>query len=471
MTGKKLELSPQKIKQQAKAITDQAIERARRSNKLIHNGGKDAWSLFNDSAQGSGLHHRKMNADDANKIASNLYCYLEENWPVILQKCGSKSKLCEQAFPGAINSKELYRLTLPPGGNSVKRSIRRDTYRFVQLIQAISRLLEINVGVLAWQLLRGTSFQQLLPSQGDRWVDIAKIQAMLQTMVDKIDHEFGLYQLYERTAQLKCSGIEHGAQDAWPLSGLDWYNLATDDEEEINQYRRARQIAKDPSQAYYRRNEVFGHRRDEESQPAWWIYGFETGALQDDSFFYVPHAPLGYVAIWNLPDRAKDPTAYDIAVAREVGYAQESVYCQPVDGWDEQTKSPDGQTVSSLKTEPLQYYMWLLIYPHPQGGRLVPVLYQAGEEGGAYLLPIGIEALDMLHDVVWVSETEQMSLYQRIEQLFMDTGEDGLNPLERALRRTASWLEHNPILKRAKLAEENARRLDQIYRTTMNPDR
>lgn len=461
-------------KGQPKTITNQAIERARRSTQAVQQSGKDAWSLFKASEKIAGLHRKSMNANDANKLAANLHCYLEKEWPTILQKCGTKSALCELAFGGAASTKELYRLTLPPGGDSVKRSIRRNAHRFVQLIEALSMVLEISVGVLAWKLLRGTSFQQLIPSSGDRWDDIAKIQQTLQAIVDKVDHDFGLYQLYERTAQLKCTELEHGGQDAWPLWGLDYYDLATGDEEELQQYRQARQIAKDPSQAYYRRNEVFGHRRDEESQPSWWIYGFETGALQDCSFFYVPHTPLGYASIWNLPDRAKDPVGYDIAVEREVASfrvrgnnGQESVYCQPVDGWDEQTKSPKGQTGSSLETGPLQYYMWLLIYPHPQGGRLVPTLYQAGEDGGAYLLPIGIETLDMLHDVVWVSETEQMPLYQRIEQQVLAIGEDGMNPLERGLRRTASWLEHNPVLKRARLAEDNAKRLDQIYRATM----
>jgi hypothetical protein len=72
--------------------------------------------------------------------------------------------------------------------------------------------------------------------------------------------------------------------------------------DEIEAYRVERIAASDLSQAFYRRNEHFGRRY----WPGWWLFGFETGALQDDEFFHVPHAPLGHVLRWDLPDRRKD---------------------------------------------------------------------------------------------------------------------------------------------------------------------
>lgn len=456
-------------KQNAEEITKQAVERARSTNKALRDKGADVWSLFRSVASNIGHEPRKMSADDANMIARNFYDYLDKKWPEILQKCGTKALLCDLAFTGARDSKELYRLTLPPGSDPVKRSIRRDAYYFVKMFEAIASLLDVSAGILALEMLRGTSFESLLPSKAERWNDMAKMQVMLQRIVDDIDKEFGLYQLYQRTAQLKCTGLMNCKTDAWPLWDLGLYLPYTDDESEIEKYRLARQAAIDPSQAYYRRNEVFGTRRDVESQPSWWVYGFDSNVYQGDLFFYVPHAPLGYVAIWDLPDRAKDAAAYEIAVAREVAKLRDPILgyvdCEPVDGWSEDSKFPYGQTATSSEEFPLQYYMWLLIYPHPDGGRLAPVLFQSGEEGGAYLLPIDIQALDMLHDVVWVSKTEEMPLYKRLEQLLLDTDKEGVSSLERSLRRTATWLQHNPILQRAIREEEEMQRLDLRYQS------
>ena len=300
---------------------------------------------------------------------------------------------------------------------------------------------------------------------------MAKMQVMLQRIVDDIDKELGLYQLYQRTAQLKCTGLMNGKTDAWPLWDLELYLPCTNDKSEIENYRLAREAAIDPSQAYYRRNQAFGARRDVETQPSWWVYGFDSNVYQGDLFFYVPHAPIGYVLIWDLPDRAKDPAAYEIAVAREVAEMRDPtlgcIDLEPVDGWSEELKFPYGQTATATAEIPLQYYMWLLIYPHPDGGRLAPVLFQAGEEGGAYLLPIDIQALDMLHDVVWVSKTEVKPLYKRLEQLLLDADKEGMSSLERSLRRTATWLQHNPILQCAFREEEERQRLDLRYQSIM----
>jgi hypothetical protein len=457
-------------KQKAEEITRQAVERARSTNKALRDKGSDVWSLFRSVASNIGHEPRKMSADDANMIARNFYDYLDKKWPEILQKCGTKAFLCDLAFSGARDSKELYRLTLSPGSDPARRSIRRDAYYFVKMFEAIANLLEVSVGILAFEMLRGTSFECLLPNNGERWNDMAKIQVMLQRIVDDIDREFGLYQLYQRTAQLKISGLENGETDAWPLNGLEWYLFDLDDESNVEKYRVARQAAIDPSQAYYQRNQVFGTRRDAENQPSWWFYGFDTNVLQEESFFYVPHAPLGIVAIWDLPDRAKDAAAYDIAVAREVAKLRDPILgyvdCEPDDDWSEYWKCPLGQlSVKDSGAFPMPHYMWLLIYPHPDGGRLAPVLYQATEEGGAYLLPIDIQVLDMLHDVVWVSKTEQMPLYKRLEQLLLDTDQAGMSSLERSLRRTATWLQHNPILKRAIREEEKKQQLDLRYQS------
>lgn len=73
-------------------------------------------------------------------------------------------------------------------------------------------------------------------------------------------------------------------------------------------------------------------------------------------------------------------------------------YSEPRDEWDEENACPRGQTNGGA----LQYYFWLIAYPHPM---------------------------------------------ERIKRLLVDRDTEGMSTIERALRRTGGWLNVNPILK------------------------
>lgn len=290
------------------------------------------------------------------------------------------------------------------------------------------------------------------------------IQISLQKIVDKVDAEFNLFATYRQTAELKCKGVEAGEKSCWPLDTPQELTPDNSIETDREAYRQAYAIAADPSQAFLRRNRYYGRRSEYQG---WYLDGSETGALQDDEFFYVPHAPLGQMLLCNLPDPCENRADYAHAVDKQVNEMQQAFsnpFAVPKDGWDAERKVPYGQTSQGDDDVALQYHFWLLAYPHPDGKRLVPTLYQPGEEGGAYLLPLDIECLEMLADVIWVSKTSHCNALEYLKKLLVDQGEDGMNPIERNLRRTAGWLAENPISKRERAQQESSRRLDRIFR-------
>ncbi|QOQ83817.1 hypothetical protein INP81_08280 [Comamonas thiooxydans] len=236
---------------------------------------------------------------------------------------------------------------------------------------------------------------------------------------------------------------------------------------ETEELRATLEMAADPEQAYYQLKNNHGRRLD--AHRGWWTNWHDCGHLQDDEFFYVPHAPLGHALIWDLPYRRNDPIAYQLAVHQQLADIRsvpENLKL-PYDDWDDITKRPVGQTINrSDMNAALQYHFWLLAYPHPDGSGVVPTLYQAGEEGGAYVAPLDMNIIDMLRDAVWVTTDSHESMLDRLTTLLTDGGDDPQGcSIERALRRTATWLPHNPVLKRHQAQSERSRALDRhLYR-------
>lgn len=359
------------------------------------------------------------------------------------------------------DAKELYRLTLPPGADARKRGIRVGALKYMNLIEKLVDVLGDNVEQVADRLLRGTSLHPMNNSE-DQWSDMDLVQAHLQRIVNAVDRDFDLLNTYRRTAELKCRWIAEGGQLSWPL--YDFSDLYSDGQsaEEVEAFRKERTIAADPNQAFYRRQMHFGRRLD----GGWWLYGFEQGALQGDEFFYVPHAPLGHVLMWDLPNRREDRFAFELTVQQQLQQRRSasSSLALPIDDWDNARACPTGQTAERTGNAHLQEFFWLLAYPHPDGKRIVPTLYQAGEEGGAYMVPLDMEVMDTLSDAVWVSAEKHCSLFDRLAELLTEVGDDGLNPIERNMRRTAAWLHDNPILKQHREREDRTRRNRPIWR-------
>lgn len=335
--------------------------------------------------------------------------------------------------------------------------------KYVFFISALSAALGVSVNEIAEPILRGTRFHQSSNTEHE-FSDLEKIQVALQNIVDELDREFGWFETYRRTARLKCQGVKAGEKVCWPLDDPFPSTELYPSEEARETYRKAFEMAADPNQAFMRRNRYYGTRRDDMD---WYLYGFETGALQDDEFFFVPHSPLGHLLLWDLPDRKKNPAAHYQAVDGQVSVIQAAdgaTHSTPIDEWDLAKRMPYGQTSGRGVNQALQHHFWLLAYPHPDGSRLVPTLYEPGEEGGAYLLPLDLVGLAMLADAVWVSPTSRCSALERLKQLFRDQDENGQSAIERDLRRTSGWLAENPILKREADRQETSRRLDALFR-------
>lgn len=466
----------------ASRIYDQAIRKWQLAHRWRAADGRSAWGALNQAAFGdkSGRDPRKLSIEDASILASRLHAFLQEVAPRLNELGVSRGELCRRAglCGGAIkqstdalpeDAKELYRLTLPPGADARKRGIRVGAVKYLNLIEKLTEVLGDNVEPVAARLLRGTSLHPMSKTAGE-WSDMDLVQAHLQRIVNDLDRDFNLLKTYRQTAELKCKWIDEGGQLGWPLwhLGDDHFSHFSDEHsaEEIEAYRLERIAATDLSQAFYLRNQRFGHRA-----PDWWLFGFETGALQDDEFFHVPHAPLGHVLMWDLPDRRDDRVAYELAVKQQVQEFRRRPenLVLPDDDWDHAKACPVGQTGARSKNWQLQEFFWLLAYPHPDGKTLVPTLYRAGEEGGAYMVPLEMVVMDTLSDAVWVSADEQCSVVERLKALLIEVGEDGLNPIERNLRRTAAWLIDNPILKRQREREDGSRRLYEAFRTESRP--
>lgn len=447
------------ISDDARVQTDTALDKwFKRANSFLKSDGRDALGQLLLAARGDtkGNSPKKMTHAEAAVLARRMYDYLQSIEAELKLRGVSKSALCHRAF-NHDDSKELSRLTLPPGADPVKRMVRVGAQNYLLLIQALAGALERNVSVVAGEILRGTKYQPLSKT-GQEWSLIEKVQLALQNIVDKLDQEFGWFASYQLTAQQKCQGIEEGGTDCWPLSPPDSFMddvLEKRSPEEQQQYELGFKVASDPSQAYIRRNQFYGGRGEGAD---WFLYGFETDVLQNDELFFVPHSPLGYLLLWDLPDRTRGTAQYHSAVAEKLADRRKWYHLvPPIDEWDADEKEPYGQTHTDLMN-----YFWILAYPHPNGGRLVPTLYCSGEEGGAYVLPLGMEGLMMLDDAVWHTSNEHCSALKRIQQMLIDIGEDGMNPIERAMRRTGPWLTHNPILKKHALKQANSRQLDAL---------
>jgi hypothetical protein len=463
----KMKLPPHTEKA-AQDLAYQAIRKIRMAERWKAGNGRDPWSELCSRAYGDGSAiPRKLTHEDAHKIARQLHDYLEEIAPKLKSLGISKTDLCSpfgNDKDGPMDSKELHRLTLSKNADAAKRGIRVDAAKYVQFIEALALRLGESVSLVAAPILRNTSLHPLARSE-DELTDIDRIQILLQEMVDKIDDEFNLTATYNETAALKCQNVRAGEMLCWPLEMP--YELTQDGMDETNRdaYDKAYAVAYDPKQAFLRRSRYYGRHNEHQS---WHLYCFETGALQDDEFFYVPHAPLGHMLIWDLPDRRVNRVDYARAVDLQLARMQRaagSPFALPADEWDAERKMPRGQTSQGNDDVALQHHFWLLAYPHPDRKRLVPTLYQPGEEGGAYVLPLDTAGLSMLTDVVAVSSTSHCNALEHLKRLLLDLGEDGMNPIERNLRRTAAWLTENPVVKHERTKKEVSRRLDQLFRS------
>lgn len=420
-----------------------------------HSGdARNAWSLLLKI----GRHDktgRKLTVEERTQIAQRLHRYYEEKKSLLDKKGFTIGHLCDMAF-GPDNAKEWYRITLPEGVDAAARGTRANGWKYAQMVKALSCALGDSREQVADRLLKDTKLDPFCRSLPEL-TEIERVQSSLGQIVTRIDSEFGLFATYQRTAELKRMAIEAGSTQCWPLYDLEM----SENEEPLLSF----ETAIDPSQAYYRLKAWHGSR---DVHYPWLNHWHDCGQLQNDDFFYVPHAPLGHALIWDLPFRRNDPAGYGLAVHQQLQAMRSNPenLKLPEDGWDDGIQRPRGQTASpDDRSACLQYHFWLLAYPHPDGRGVVPTLFQAGEEGGTCIRALDANAMEMLCDAVWVSPQSHESMLDRLLRLLTDGDADQDEcSIERSLKRTAPWLGHNPVLKQHQAQLDRSRALERYLR-------
>jgi hypothetical protein len=447
----------------AAKVAVETIDRMRRSPFDRLSNGNDAWSQLQAAARsGSKRGDRNLDDQDFIAIASQAWVVFEQHKAKIISKY-TLTAFTQMAFGSHhTSSKELSVVLLPPGEDFTKRGMRKNIRSYYQLIKGMEAATGQSPSRLAETILRGTKLDPLTHIDSGTMSMLEKVQVMLQSIVNKVDEEFGLLRLYQETAKAKVESIHKGSSVNWPLRDLE---APTDDSEYVLQtYRQEREAASDPSQAFWRVGEHFGYSRNIAH-----VAVGEIGVIRTDSFFFVPHACFGYVLVWDLPDRRDDPVLFDAALANQIKEIKAKkhyidVEMSPRDNWDLSLKCPTGQTDPN-EGNSLQYNFWLVVYPDPTGTRLEPCLFMpSAEEGCPYLVPICLETLLMLQRVYWISKDECKPAFDRLVELLSEQNAKGESTLLDNLRRTASWLQYNPVLKEKARNTEREQKLNIAFK-------
>ena len=408
------------------------VEKIQSESRLWQAEGRDAWTALKRLGSGN------LAQGDEIVIARRLYQEMEALKIRLKSAKIGLGELCLRAGIGNEGdySKELYRMTLAPDREPSKVGLRKSAAKYRQLIAAIGQATKESTSSLANRLLLGTT---LHPANVKDWTEIEQVQVALQTIVDVVDKEFGLYEKYMETAQLKAGQTAEGAPCFWPHWDIDRTFYQEGDEGDREYESDMKRVA-DHRHAFWP-NPVRAKHSD-----YWWTAGMGSNCLQDCEFFYLPHAYIGSIEFANLPERDDDSLRHFKALesrAAEIREQNEAFGWEPADEWDEQEQRPVGQTSSGWEW---QEHGWLVIYPTPDNQRLMPMFYIPYEEGGAFLLPLDAGNLRGLQKAYWVGRTEVSTVFERIKRLIGHLPGTCPSLLE-GFRRTAPWFGRNPLLK------------------------
>lgn len=391
--------------------------------------------------------NRHLSPQDAGTLARRMHEMLEELKPELRSRGITRTALCRRAFSeDQTSSRELHRVTLPPGEDPLKRGVRMHLDRYRKVAKALEHLTQRRSGQLVHRLVEGTACDDLR-NAAERWLDLDRLVAALERLIDALDQEFGWTDTYRRTLELRKQGAQTGRSVSWPLTELPPPS-GEQDQEALEAYARELEEEANGTCAFYRpRPEQYGLGNRHTAA----LYQ-DMGAIQDAEFFFVPHAPIGYLALWDLPQRRSNAAAHEQALARECEMMRASPerLAPPNDRWDESVQGPTGQ-LDPRNCAHLQDHVWLTVYPRPPTAgdaalHIGPALYQAGEEGGAWIMPLSPENLAAIADAAWVDETRRAPLEDRLSELLL-MDEDDERSLTANLRRTGPWLQHNPVFK------------------------
>lgn len=412
-----------KSDKRAAEITQTECSKLSEESKAWEAIGANAWGVL------SRLGSSKLTIEDLELIAQRLWIEKEK-----LKAHGIPlGELCVKAGLGKPEeySKALGKMTLSPGKTTDDVRLLKSAYKYRRLIEAIGHYTTEDRAQLANRLLAGTS---LHPTNRADLAEADIVFSRLQEMVDAVDREFDLLGQFLKTAEMKVEHLAAGGRCWWPHYGYQ------------SKLPLEKRYAFWEQPVPKRKNPLF-----------WWPEPFSnSGCIQNNEFFYIPHAHLGRVEMFNLPDRDKDWADHDDRLHAEVGRIRRNGMVIPSDEWDKTLECPIGQTAK--ESDSLQDDGWLVIYPTPNFSQLMPMLYIPLVDGYSFLLPLDVPHLQILTKAYWITMDEVTTVYERIKQMiFLPLG-DPSSALAN-WRRTAPWFARNPFYKLAETKLKERARL------------
>lgn len=398
------------------------------------------------------LEGKVMTQTHANEIATRLDQMINQRAAALR---GRKAELT----PRMPDTKELHRLRLPPGADPAQRRVRLSLAKYREVVRNLARICSEDPDDLLYELVQGTAYESA-KAWITNWAQHNTIMSAVNATLARLDHKFDWTGLYERTANLR---LKYGPKCTWPLSvGTSYFSDGESNEE------MAKALA-DPFQVFFIQNSV----SPTGGRPLLQNY-FNGQILIGPEFFYVPHALIGHVCLWDLPEVRHES---DEHIAQRYSHVKnrrgdDEDLQLPDDDWNTTSLSPRGQMLDLPHYE-LEQPFWLVVYPDPISFKPVPALYQPVDlSGDAFLAPLNRLTLAAVEDGIWMDRKRESTVAERLLVLVTED-EHGITPLERAWCRTGPWLQHNPVLKMQRQEQE---RLQQIYtaalkrRSLGNPD-
>lgn len=405
-------------------------------------------------------HVDRLSPDEAIQLARNMDVILSKRKAQIGRRLGV---LCEKAFR-ATSSRELYRLRLAEGEDPGKKQLRRSFGPYRVLAESVAAMTGEPQTKLLRELVGRTRFDELKGKMAE-WDRIDAVCDLLQDLVNRLNEEFGWSALYRRTAEVRLASK---GQLTWPLQPNEYHAPSPHEiaANETESFERKLQASADPARMYYAdRSQIAASSISREY--------IDNDQLQDERFFFVPHARVGYLIAWDLPKRSEDPLRHHVLRAESIAWEREETdgMKAPEIGWDAERQEPKGHVDGGARTycgSTTQSYAWLIAYPSPlDHGTIVPALYRPCEETGAWLMPLDRSTLAAVEDGIWLDRENDSTLIERLEVLLGADQTDGMCPLERDLRLTGSWLALNPVL--AWEARQRERHRNMLNRARSSP--
>lgn len=463
-------------------------KRVEQQRREVEEAGNHAWGRLKKA--------RKLKPDDRKEIAKAMYQLLEELKQRRPTLCLGKLVMDARLSVG-LNSKELYRLTLPPGEDPIKRGLRADAQKYLRLLKAIQKHTGENLAQLAERLTWATS---LHPRQAQGTEESERMANYLQEAINRIDLEFkeasggdSLFETFMKTARIKTDMAKQGGQLRWPYYDFD---PDYDDNDSSNRVSELvfgpassflpsrfppdlipqREDDSETRYAYWQRDYVFPWLAGKNTDP------YPSGVAHHEALMHLPRIYLGLVDwdSWHEVNRGAEDGAQAngdfIQIREALGERQKKIgILKSHVGELGEIRDPEtghahiahrhpktGEWIQGLSGEydgefhlvHESAHLWLVIYPSPDNTTLLPVLYQPMEEGGTVLTLLTQRSLGSLRGMPFVDAGEPRSLYERIKELMRFSSD---RAIYKAWQETAKDVLDNPLLRayRKTLAEQD----------------